>query len=705
MEMIQILFNEFSWNFAKKNHIPQILKSLVNHHENNFQLLINIIQKNIPKFSFENSNYDQYSGIQNSAKNCFMNAILQQLFFIEEFRMQIKSLDIDNKKHPVLYHLQNIFSKLSQKENMTINISEFLQEHFKYDSTMINNQQDAHEFLLVLFSQIENSLKEMNCQNFIEEIFRGKLNDYIKCIPNNHITNNIENYHVIDVDVKTHNSLEESLMYFISDTQLDGDNKYFCTKCQKKTSAIKKYSFQKLPKILIFILKRFDYDFKSNERFRMDSYFTFPLKLVMDSYIYNQQETMQSKNKNRYIYNLIGIVIHQGSAEFGHYISLIKKQSSDPNQNVQKWIKFNDSKISHFNINNLQQYAFGNMDKKKSNGRSAYMLFYQLDSTSNHEKQHEKQEYSTQFPQDEINLEFFSSLEFLDFFAEIQKNIYMFDFSEKTQLTTQIATQIYFEIIPNFDDKVCQHWENILILIYSKYQQLLKWIFSFLSQPNCTWFKQLFFNGNQVASKRFVLFLSALMKVSISSSQNGNLIIENNEPKEELIEFINFLIEKFDLAKNPNINPTFFFQIFLYFGQINLNTMKYLLFYQPSLIEKFASFLEEESQKQRKNLNQLKTLVHFVFILFQKHYELIYPKNKHSLLPIIQNKSNFFLLSMRFYSTGIEKAILYSCKKDGNMANNIIIICLIKASTFFTFSQFEYLRSQDIKTISCSSNT
>jgi len=42
---------------------------------------------------------------------------------------------------------------------------------------------------------------------------------------------------------------------------LDGDNAYFCERCNKKVSAVKRVSLKQLPNYLIVTLKRFEFDY------------------------------------------------------------------------------------------------------------------------------------------------------------------------------------------------------------------------------------------------------------------------------------------------------------------------------------------------------------------------------------------------------------------------------------------------------------
>ena len=42
---------------------------------------------------------------------------------------------------------------------------------------------------------------------------------------------------------------------------LEGDNAYLCEKCNKKVATLKRVCLKKLPKHMILVLKRFEFDF------------------------------------------------------------------------------------------------------------------------------------------------------------------------------------------------------------------------------------------------------------------------------------------------------------------------------------------------------------------------------------------------------------------------------------------------------------
>lgn len=52
------------------------------------------------------------------------------------------------------------------------------------------------------------------------------------------------------------------------------------------------------------------------------------------------------------MYDLVGVVAHNGGAQYGHYYSYIKNEND-------QWLDFNDSNVKMFDLKNLEQEWFG----------------------------------------------------------------------------------------------------------------------------------------------------------------------------------------------------------------------------------------------------------------------------------------------------------------------------------------------------------
>jgi len=63
---------------------------------------------------------------------------------------------------------------------------------------------------------------------------------------------------------------ECALQTFVTPETLDGNNKYNCGQCNKPCDAHKGLMFQKLPYILAFQLKRFEFNYMTGRRSKLN---------------------------------------------------------------------------------------------------------------------------------------------------------------------------------------------------------------------------------------------------------------------------------------------------------------------------------------------------------------------------------------------------------------------------------------------------
>ena len=86
-------------------------------------------------------------------------------------------------------------------------------------------------------------------------------------------------------------------------------------------------------------------------------------------------------------YKLVGINVHSGSADGGHYWSYINTNRGGVNQEEQQgwrdtvndpWMEFNDHRVTECNFGEMRQRCYGQSDSgNQRQGTSAYMLFYE----------------------------------------------------------------------------------------------------------------------------------------------------------------------------------------------------------------------------------------------------------------------------------------------------------------------------------------
>ncbi|KAL8994895.1 MAG: hypothetical protein Q9169_005269 [Polycauliona sp. 2 TL-2023] len=115
-------------------------------------------------------------------------------------------------------------------------------------------------------------------------------------------------------------------------------------------------------------------------RHKINDRFEFPEKIDMAPYsIEHLQDPEQPLSPD--LFELVGILVHAGTAESGHYYSFIRERSADHAPGP-SWVEFNDTDVSLFNPSHIPDYCFGGMTEPTSytaypKTYSAYMLFYQ----------------------------------------------------------------------------------------------------------------------------------------------------------------------------------------------------------------------------------------------------------------------------------------------------------------------------------------
>ena len=64
-------------------------------------------------------------------------------------------------------------------------------------------------------------------------------------------------------------------------------------------------------------------------------------------------EQMELLEDKYFEYILVGVLVHSGGADAGHYYSFIKERKSD------KWFEYNDTTVKPFDIKDLKDECFG----------------------------------------------------------------------------------------------------------------------------------------------------------------------------------------------------------------------------------------------------------------------------------------------------------------------------------------------------------
>ena len=171
-----------------------------------------------------------------------------------------------------------------------------------------------------------------------------------------------------------------------------------------------------MPNVLIIHLKRFEFNFNTFQNEKVNTRFEFPPILDLNKYTfkkYNESinkkfederlNELMTKQDDDYIYRLVGVNIHRGAAQHGHYWSLININRGKREKEGAAWHKveddiwraYDDDEVRFQSFKDLAAETFGGdatamkqeeidtfIGEGSAYGKSAYMLVYERKTKS-----------------------------------------------------------------------------------------------------------------------------------------------------------------------------------------------------------------------------------------------------------------------------------------------------------------------------------
>lgn len=353
-----------------------------------------------------------YVGLTNLGATCYMATCVQQLYMIPAARDGILTSSVgDGGKHPMtLQELQRMFAYLRDSERKAYNPLSFCKT-YEMDHQPLNTgeQKDMAEFFIDLLSKMEEMSPEL--KNVVKKLFCGTLTNNVVSLDCNHVSRTAEEFYTVRCQVSEMRNLFQSLEEVTVKDTLEGDNMYTCSQCNKKVRAEKRACFKNLPQILAFNTMRYSFNMVTMLKEKVNTHFSFPFRLDMQPYMEHnlipkdKEEVNSDKPKTPNVevenssteYELIGVTVHTGTADGGHYYAFIRDRYSS---NRDKWYSFNDAEVKPFDPNQIAAECFGGemnsrtydqvtdkfMDLSIEKTNSAYMLFYERVNKSEDEE-------------------------------------------------------------------------------------------------------------------------------------------------------------------------------------------------------------------------------------------------------------------------------------------------------------------------------
>nr|DBA34073.1 TPA: hypothetical protein GDO54_001675 [Pyxicephalus adspersus] len=398
-----------------------------------------------------------FVGLKNAGATCYMNSVIQQLYMIPAIRNGILAIegtgsDVDDDMsgdekqdnesnvdprddvfgYPHQYEDKPSVSKTEDRKEYNIGVLRHLQVIFGHlaasrlqyyvprgfwkqfrlwgEPVNLREQHDALEFFNSLVDSLDEALKALGHPTMLSKVLGGSFADQKICQGCPHRYECEDSFTTLNVDIRNHQNLLDSMEQYVKGDLLEGANAYHCEKCNKKVDTVKRLLIKKLPPVLAIQLKRFDYDWERECAIKFNDYFEFPRELDMEPYtvagvaklegddvnpenqvIPNEQTENEPAGSTKY--RLVGVLVHSGQASGGHYYSyIIQRNGGDGEKN--RWYKFDDGDVTECKMDDDEEMknqcfggeymgeVFDHMMKRMSYRRqkrwwNAYILFYE----------------------------------------------------------------------------------------------------------------------------------------------------------------------------------------------------------------------------------------------------------------------------------------------------------------------------------------
>lgn len=295
-------------------------------------------------------------GIKNQGATCYLNSLLQSLYFTNTFRKAIFQIPttVDSEKSQSAWALQRLFHTL-QTSDQAASTNE-LTHAFSWKAEHIFKQQDVQELSRILMERMEAAMKGTDAENALAKIFSGKMKTYIACINIDYESAKVEEFWDIQLNVSGNKNLDDSFRDEIQVETMDGDNQYHA-EGHGHQDAKKGVIFEEFPQVLHLQLKRFQYNIESDSMMKINDRHEFPEIFDAAPYLSDAADRSES-----WIYQLHGVLVHSGDIAAGHYYAFIKPTKDG------HFYKFDDDRVTRATLKEALDENYGGEYPNLANG-------------------------------------------------------------------------------------------------------------------------------------------------------------------------------------------------------------------------------------------------------------------------------------------------------------------------------------------------
>ncbi|XP_039523728.1 ubl carboxyl-terminal hydrolase 18 isoform X1 [Pimephales promelas] len=306
-------------------------------------------------------------GLFNYSLSCCVNSLLQS------FSATTELLDILNKWCPseeieqsnIPQRLKNALLAMRDKSHPAPH-KDFLDSLYRH-AIRRGTQQDADEIFHIILNLIQKQISDLGLAQEIRSLYEIKVETQVQCSHCSFIQREPNSLFSLPLAIsEKENTLESCINSFFQSQNLVNGDKYHCNQCEQKQPSTHGLKLVSLPLILCVHLKRFRNDRGVTRK--LDSKVTFPDYFKSGIFAAGQPENVANDSPRAdEHYSLYAVIVHIGSAMFGHYTAYIR-----PVQEDQTWYYADDCSVRPAKWADVQSTYEGS--------NAAYLLLYRKKS-------------------------------------------------------------------------------------------------------------------------------------------------------------------------------------------------------------------------------------------------------------------------------------------------------------------------------------